>query len=268
MRNWVALLRDGESAFSQADLRGAVNLLNVIEKIMSIIENVHSHEIQKFGSKAENWWDTKGEFNTLHAVNPLRMQFIRSQAELQGRRFLDVGCGGGILSESLAAAGAEVVAIDMAPELIDVARSHAEESAVKVDYRCVSAEMLAEAEPSSFDSVTCMEMLEHVPDYASVISACARLVKPGGTVFFSTLNRKLKAYLLAIVGAEYLLGMIPKGTHEFSTFIRPSELCRHARAEGLELMAMDGIVYNPLTRQFSLSKDDIDVNYLAAFVKV
>lgn len=234
---------------------------------MTSAENVHDHEIYKFGAAADRWWDPDGDFKTLHAINPLRLQFIGHYADLQGRRVADIGCGGGILSEGLALAGADVVGIDLAADLLDAGRRHGEVSGVRVDYRYLSAEALAAAEPAGFDHVTCMEMLEHVPDPAAVVAACARLVKPGGRVFFSTLNRKLKAYLLAIVGAEYLLRMLPKGTHEFSTFIRPSELCAFARLAGLELLALEGIVYNPLTRQFSLSRRDLDVNYLAAFAR-
>jgi 2-polyprenyl-6-hydroxyphenyl methylase/3-demethylubiquinone-9 3-methyltransferase len=234
---------------------------------MTPTENVHEHEIHKFGAKALRWWDPDGEFKTLHAVNPLRLQFIRSYAELSGKRVVDVGCGGGILSEGLARAGADVVGIDLAGELLEVAGRHSSEAGLSVEYRRISAEALADEEPAGFDHVTCMEMLEHVPDPASVVRACARLVKPGGRVFFSTLNRKLKAYLLAIVGAEYLLKMIPKGTHDFSTFIRPSELSGWARNAGLDLLGMEGVVYNPLTQQFNLSRRDIDVNYLAAFGK-
>lgn len=233
---------------------------------MTSTENVHQHEIHKFGVLADRWWDLDGEFKTLHAVNPLRIQFIRSFVELEGKRVVDVGCGGGILSEGLARAGAEVVGIDLAEELLDVAKSHADESGIEIDYRRISAEALAEAESDSFDIVTCMEMLEHVPEPVSVVRACAKLVKPGGRVFFSTLNRKLKAYLLAIVGAEYLLNMIPKGTHDYATFIKPSELSRWARASGLELLGMEGIAYNPITGQFTLSRD-LDVNYLAAFAR-
>ncbi|HYE38090.1 bifunctional 2-polyprenyl-6-hydroxyphenol methylase/3-demethylubiquinol 3-O-methyltransferase UbiG [Methylocaldum sp.] len=233
---------------------------------MTSTENVHEHEIRKFGALADRWWDPDGEFKTLHAVNPLRIQFIRSFGEVEGKRVVDVGCGGGILSEGLARAGAEVIGIDLAEELLDVAKSHADESGISLDYRRISAEALAEAEPGSFDIVTCMEMLEHVPEPASVVRACARLVKPGGRVFFSTLNRKLKAYLLAIVGAEYLLNMIPKGTHDYATFIKPSELGRWARESGLELLGMEGIAYHPITGQFNLSRD-LDVNYLAAFLR-
>jgi 2-polyprenyl-6-hydroxyphenyl methylase/3-demethylubiquinone-9 3-methyltransferase len=232
---------------------------------MTLTENVHEHEIRKFGALAERWWDPAGEFKTLHAVNPLRLQFIRSHADLAGRRVVDVGCGGGILSEGLARAGAEALGIDLAEELLEAAERHGLQSELNVRYRRISAESLAEEQPGAFDHATCMEMLEHVPDPASVVRACARLVKPGGRVFFSTLNRNLKAYLLAILGAEYLLKMIPKGTHDFSAFIRPSELGRWAREAGLSLLGMEGIVYNPITQQFSLSRRDIDVNYLAAF---
>lgn len=234
---------------------------------MTTAANVYEHEIQKFGALADRWWDPRGEFKTLHAVNPLRLQFIRSYADLHEARAVDIGCGGGILSEGLARAGAEVLGVDLGAELLDVAREHARHGALKIEYRQVSAESLAEEQPGGFDLVTCMEMLEHVPDPASVVRACARLVKPGGRVFFSTLNRNLKAYLLAIVGAEYLLRMIPKGTHDFSAFIRPSELSRWARDAGLELEGLEGVVYNPLTAQFNLSPRDIDVNYLASFEK-
>ena len=232
---------------------------------MNPTENVNPDEIHKFGAQATQWWDPRGGFKTLHAVNPLRIQFIRSHATIQDQKILDVGCGGGILSEGLARAGAIVTGIDLGEELLKVAKSHAKDSGVEIDYQQISVEALAEKMPESFDHVTCMEMLEHVPDPSSIVRACARLVKPGGCVFFSTLNRKLKSYLLAIVGAEYLLNMIPKGTHDFSTFIRPSELTRWAREERLELLGLEGITYNPLTGQFSLSPKDLDVNYLAAF---
>ncbi|QSA97623.1 bifunctional 2-polyprenyl-6-hydroxyphenol methylase/3-demethylubiquinol 3-O-methyltransferase UbiG [Methylococcus sp. EFPC2] len=233
---------------------------------MTHSENVHAHEIHKFGSQAERWWDTQGEFKTLHAVNPLRIQFIRAYADIAGKRVVDVGCGGGILSEGLARAGGEVLGIDLSPELLDVADLHGLESGVKVDYRKISAEALADEQAASFDVVTCMEMLEHVPDPVSVIQACAKLVKPGGKVFFSTLNRHPKAWLLAIAAAEHVLRMIPKGTHDYKTFIKPSELSSWARATGLELLGIEGVSYNPLTQQFALGKD-VDVNYLAAFLR-
>lgn len=235
--------------------------------MMTMAENVNPDEIEKFSALASRWWDPRGEFKTLHAVNPLRLQFIRSHAPIDGAKILDVGCGGGILSEGLARSGATVTGIDLGGELLSVARDHASDSDLRIDYRQISVEALAEEAPGSFDHVTCMEMLEHVPDPASVVRACATLVKPGGRVFFSTLNRKLKAYLLAIVSAEYLLNMIPKGTHDFSTFIRPSELTRWSRSAELTLLGLEGVTYNPLTSQFSLSVKDIDVNYLAAFEK-
>lgn len=230
-----------------------------------MIDNVNPQEIQKFGVKAESWWDPRGDFRTLHAVNPLRLEFIASKVSLSGARVLDVGCGGGILSEGLAKAGAEVLGIDLGEEQIAVAQQHAVHSQLAIDYRVVAVETLAAESPASFDQITCMEMLEHVPDPASIVRACATLVKPGGHVFFSTLNRKLKAYLLAIVGAEYLMKLIPRGTHDFATFIRPSELTRWAREGQLELKHLTGIRYHPLTGQFSLNHRDLDVNYLAAF---
>jgi len=234
---------------------------------MTVTDNVHLHEINKFGSMAERWWDTQGEFKTLHEINPLRIHFIQDKVDIVNKRILDVGCGGGILSEGLANLGAEVLGIDLSEELIDIAELHSLESGIGAQYQKISAEALAEREPESFDHVTCMEMLEHVPQPGSIIQACARLVKPGGMVFFSTLNRKPKAYLLAIVAAEYILKMLPKGTHDYKTFIRPSELSQLARAAGLELQGMVGIEYNPFTKRFSLGKD-IDVNYIAAFKRL
>jgi 2-polyprenyl-6-hydroxyphenyl methylase/3-demethylubiquinone-9 3-methyltransferase len=231
---------------------------------MTATDNVHQHEINKFGSMAERWWDTQGEFKTLHDINPLRIEFIQSYADIAGKRIVDVGCGGGILTEGLAKFGADVLGIDLSEELIDIADLHGLESGVNAHYQKISAEALAQQQPGSFDHVTCMEMLEHVPDPGSIISACASLVKPGGMVFFSTLNRKPKAYLLAIVAAEHLLQMLPKGTHDYKTFIKPSELSQSARAAGLELQGMVGIEYNPFNKRFSLGKD-IDVNYIAAF---
>ena len=231
-------------------------------------ENVHPEEIEKFAGKAERWWDPDGELWTLHRVNPLRIQFIRELADIPGKRIVDVGCGGGILSEALAREGAEVLGIDLSAELVDIAELHALEQGVDtVRYERISAEELAGREPESFDLVTCMEMLEHVPRPASVVAACARLVKPGGKVFFSTLNRNLKSFLMAIVGAEYLLHLIPKGTHEYEKFIRPSELAAWARAVDLEPLAIRGVEYNPITRRFHLGRD-IEVNYLMAFEKV
>jgi 2-polyprenyl-6-hydroxyphenyl methylase/3-demethylubiquinone-9 3-methyltransferase len=230
-------------------------------------DNVHAHEIHKFGSQAERWWDPQGEFKTLHQVNPLRLQYIERHAPLAGKKAVDVGCGGGILSEALARQGADTLGIDLAAELLDVADLHGLESGVKVAYRKISAESLAAEQPASFDVVTCMEMLEHVPNPESVVRACAAMAKPGGMVFFSTLNKTLKAYLLAIVAAEYLLRMIPKGTHDYDTFIPPSRLHGWARHAGLELVSMAGIGYNPLTQGFFLC-DDVGINYLAAFRKL
>ncbi len=234
---------------------------------MTTTDNVHPEEIAKFGNKAERWWDPTGELRTLHEVNPLRIQFIKEHADILNKHIVDVGCGGGILSEGLAREGAHVLGIDLSEELLEVAELHALEQGVdEVKYECIPAEQLAQRQPGSFDAVTCMEMLEHVPRPASVVAACAQLVRPGGKVFFSTLNRTMKAYLLAIVGAEYVLELIPKGTHEYDKFIRPSELATWARAADLEPVAARGVQYNPLTRKFSLGTD-IDVNYLMAFEK-
>ena len=231
---------------------------------MTATENVHEHEINKFGSQAERWWDRNGEFKTLHDINPLRIHYIQKCISLQEQRIVDVGCGGGILTEGLAKKGADMLGIDLSEELIDIADLHGLESGVKASYKKISAEALADTESASFNHVVCMEMLEHVPEPGSVIAACAKMVKPGGYVFFSTLNRKPKAYLLAIVAAEHILKMLPAGTHDYKTFIKPSELSQSARNAGLELQGMIGIQYNPLTKNFSLN-DDIDINYIAAF---
>ena len=231
---------------------------------MTSTDNVHSEEIHKFGSMAERWWDEQGEFKTLHDINPLRLEFIQRYTYLDKQRIVDVGCGGGVLTEALARHGADATGIDLSEDLIDVADLHGLESGITVHYQKISAEDLANQQPESFDHVTCMEMLEHVPNPGSIINACATLVKPDGMVFFSTLNRKPKAYILAIVAAEHVLNMLPKGTHNYKTFIKPSELCQSARTCGLTLQGMVGIEYNPFTKRFSLSKD-IDVNYIAAF---
>ena len=223
--------------------------------------NVDHNEISKFEELAHRWWDPDSEFKPLHDINPLRLDYIDARAQLAGKQVLDVGCGGGILAESMARRGAEVTGIDMGETPLSVAKLHMLESGVKVDYRRITAEELAEAHPASFDVVTCMEMLEHVPDPGSVIAACARLVKPGGHVFFSTINRNPKAFLFAIVGAEYVLNMLPKGTHEFAKFIRPSELAGWARAAELEVEDITGMTYNPLTKHYRLGRD-VDVNYL------
>jgi len=223
--------------------------------------NVDPAEVSKFEELASRWWDPNSEFKPLHEINPLRLAYIEESAGLQDKQVLDVGCGGGILSESMAAKGARVTGIDMGEAPLQVARLHLLESGLEVNYERIAVERLAEERPASFDLVTCMEMLEHVPDPASVVHACARLVKPGGHVFFSTLNRNLKSFLFAIIGAEYLLRLLPKGTHDFAKFIRPSELDRWIRAAGLTTQDMTGLLYNPLTQSYKLGPD-VDVNYM------
>ncbi len=225
--------------------------------------NVDELELDKFSQLAHKWWDTSSEFKPLHEINPLRLEFIDSRAGLAGKHVLDIGCGGGILSEGMARKGATVTGIDLAKKSLKVAQLHSLESGVAVDYRCISAEDMAAEAPGQFDVVTCMEMLEHVPDPASVIESCSRLVKPGGWVFFSTLNRNARSYLMAIIGAEYVLNMLPRGTHEYARFIKPSELSRMLRQVDLNLEALSGMSYNPLTNVYSLT-DDTAVNYLMA----
>ena len=226
--------------------------------------NVDHAEVSKFEQLASRWWDPHSEFKPLHEINPLRLEFIDQRSGLSGKDVLDVGCGGGILTESMAAKGARVTGIDMGEAPLEVARLHLLESGQQVDYRRIPAEELATEMPGRFDVVTCMEMLEHVPDPASVVRACATLVKPGGQVYFSTINRNPKAYLLAIVGAEYILRMLPRGTHDYAKFIRPSELGRWTRAAGLDTTEITGMTYNPLTGVYKLSPRDVDVNYLVA----
>ena len=228
--------------------------------------NLDPQEVAKFDALASRWWDPNSEFKPLHDINPLRLGYIASKIELAGKKVLDVGCGGGILAESMALRGADVCGIDMAESSLAVAELHLIESGVQVDYRCLTAEQVAKQEPGLYDVVTCMELLEHVPDPASLVNACAMLVKPGGQVFFSTINRNPKAYLFAVIGAEYLLKLLPKGTHDFAKFIRPSELDAWIRAAGLSLREITGMSYNPLTRQYSLGKD-IDVNYITHATK-
>lgn len=223
--------------------------------------NADPAELKKFSDLAHRWWDPSSEFRPLHEINPLRLEWIDGLAALKGRRVLDVGCGGGILAEAMAAAGADVTGIDLSEKALSVARLHLFESGHKVDYQHLSAEHMAKAHPDGFDIVTCMEMLEHVPDPASVVRACAQLVRPGGDVFFSTLNRNPKAYLFAIIGAEYLLKMLPRGTHEYAKFIKPSELARHCRRAGLEVAQYKGLEYNPISKRYALSAN-IDVNYM------
>jgi len=228
--------------------------------------NVDAAELEKFGALAQRWWDTSGEMRPLHEMNPLRLDWIDRHARLAGKRVVDVGCGGGILAESMAQRGATTLGIDLSTKPLRVAELHAIESGVRVDYREVSAEALAEQQPGSFDVVTCMEMLEHVPDPAQTVAASARLVRPGGWVFVSTLNRNAKAFLFAIVGAEYVLGLLPKGTHEYEKFIKPSELAGFARTVGMDIVEVIGLAYNPITRRFSLG-GDTDVNYMMALRK-
>jgi len=223
--------------------------------------NADPIELDKFGELAHRWWDPNSEFKPLHDINPLRLDCIDRTIGLAGKRVLDVGCGGGLLSEGMATHGANVTGIDLSEKPLGVAKLHLLETGQKVDYRKISVEELAEEMPGAFDAVTCLEMLEHVPNPASVVSACARLVKPGGQVFFSTLNRNPKAYLLAVIGAEYVLQMLPKGTHDYAKFIKPSELARWAKTTGLEPAELLGMSYNPLTQKYSLNQDT-SVNYL------
>ena len=228
--------------------------------------NADLNELEKFSQLAHRWWDPRSEFKPLHEINPLRLQWIDSHAAISGKQVLDIGCGGGILSESMAQRGAEVTGIDLSEKALAVARLHLLESGNRVDYQKISAEEFATQAATRFDVVTCMEMLEHVPNPASTIAACAALVKPGGHVFFSTLNRNAKAYLLAVIGAEYVLRMLPRGTHDYAKFIKPSELSRWAKSVGLEPDELIGMTYNPLTQRYRLGSDT-DVNYLLHTVK-
>jgi 2-polyprenyl-6-hydroxyphenyl methylase/3-demethylubiquinone-9 3-methyltransferase len=226
--------------------------------------NVDHAEIQKFDALASRWWDRNGEFKPLHDINPIRLNFINTGSPLAGRQALDIGCGGGILSESMAHSGASVIGIDMGKAPLAVARLHALEEELEIDYQHVTAEAFAEQHPERFDVVTCMELLEHVPEPPSVIHACAALVKPGGDIYFSTINRNARAFALAIVGAEYVMKMLPRGTHDYSKFIKPSELDAWARAAGLELVGISGISYNPMTGMFRASRD-VNVNYMVHY---
>ncbi|MBT0586358.1 bifunctional 2-polyprenyl-6-hydroxyphenol methylase/3-demethylubiquinol 3-O-methyltransferase UbiG [Alteromonas oceanisediminis] len=230
--------------------------------------NIDHDEIQKFSAIATRWWDKSGEFKPLHDINPLRVAFIAEQANgLFGKNIVDVGCGGGILSEAMAAMGANVTGIDMSSEALEVAKLHGLESQIDVTYHTSTAEAYAEQHADTFDIVTCLEMLEHVPEPASVVQACARLVKPGGLVFFSTLNRNVKSYLMAIVGAEYLLNLVPKGTHSYAKFIQPSELLNMVDSTSLVPLRSTGLHLSPLTQQYYLSNKNIDVNYLVVCQK-
>jgi 2-polyprenyl-6-hydroxyphenyl methylase/3-demethylubiquinone-9 3-methyltransferase len=228
--------------------------------------NADPQELEKFSALAHRWWDPESEFRPLHQINPLRLEWIDRIAQLAGKSALDVGCGGGILAEAMARRGARVKGIDLSDKALKVAQLHSLESRVAVDYEAVSAEDLASRSPSSFDVVTCMELLEHVPDPASTVRACARLARPGGRVFFSTINRNLKSYLLAVIGAEYVLKLLPKGTHDYAKFIKPSELARHCRDAGLVVSEIIGMTYNPFTRSYTLGAD-ADVNYLVHAVR-
>lgn len=228
--------------------------------------NADSAELAKFSALAHRWWDPESEFKPLHDINPLRLDWIEQSVGLAGKRVVDVGCGGGLLSEGMAHKGANVTGIDLSDKAIGVAKLHLLESGEKVEYRKISAEDIAEESPETYDVVTCLELLEHVPDPASTIAACAKLAKPGGAVFFSTINRNPKAYLLAVVGAEYVLNMLPKGTHDYAKFIKPSEMTRWTKASGLEPQQLIGMHYNPLTKTYRLGGNS-DVNYLLRTVK-
>ncbi|MDI6747795.1 MAG: bifunctional 2-polyprenyl-6-hydroxyphenol methylase/3-demethylubiquinol 3-O-methyltransferase UbiG [Rhodocyclaceae bacterium] len=228
---------------------------------MNTNTNVDPQEVAKFSDLAHRWWDPTSEFKPLHDINPLRLGWIDRCVGLAGKRVLDVGCGGGLLTEGMAGCGASVTGIDLSEKALGVARLHMLESGRNVDYRLVAAETLAAEAPASFDTVTCLEMLEHVPDPASTIAACAALVKPGGQVFFSTINRNPKAYLFAVIGAEYILNLLPKGTHDYAKFLRPAELARSARQAGLEVNEVIGMTYNPFTQTYRLG-NDTSVNYL------
>lgn len=228
---------------------------------MSIASNVDPAELEKFSQLAHRWWDPNSEFKPLHDINPLRLEHIDRIAGLSGKSVLDVGCGGGILSESMAALGARVTGIDLGEKPLRVAQMHLLESGLEVEYRNVAVEELAAERPCHYDVVTCMEMLEHVPEPVAIVDACARLLKPGGTCFFSTLNRNPKSYLYAVVGAEYVLGLLPKGTHEYARFITPAELAGFCRTAGLDVQGITGMTYNPLTKVYALSPD-ASVNYI------
>ena len=234
---------------------------------MQIKDNFDPAELAKFSDLAHRWWDKESEFRPLHQINPLRLDWIQNLIPIKGQRVLDVGCGGGILADAMARKGADVLGIDLSTKALKVAKLHALEAQTEgVEYREISAEALAAEQPGSFDVVTCMEMLEHVPDPSLVVKACAALVKPGGHVFFSTINRNAKAFLFAIVGAEYVLNLLPRGTHEYAKLIKPSELAAYCRSASLDLTHTKGLQYNPLTKNYWLD-DDTSVNYMLATVK-
>lgn len=229
--------------------------------------NIDAEEIAKFEALASRWWDTESEFKSLHEINPLRTNFIDLRSPVAGQALIDIGCGGGILSEAMAQRGALVTGIDMGEAPLSVAKIHQLESGIEVTYQQSTAEALAAKTPGHYDIVCCLEMLEHVPDPAAVIHACAELAKPGASLYFSTINRNPKSYLFAIIGAEYLLKLLPKGTHDYAKFIKPSELAHWIRAAGLELKEMTGMLYNPLTKNYSLDKKDVSVNFMVHTVK-
>lgn len=226
--------------------------------------NIDNAEVNKFDDMAARWWDPEGEFRPLHDLNPVRLRFIKQHVDISVKKVLDVGCGGGILSESMASEGAKVTGIDVADKALTVARLHAMESQVELDYQNTTAEEHALTHSGKYDVVTCLELLEHVPKPASLVEACAQLVKPGGKVFFSTINRNLKAYALAVIGAEYIMRLLPRGTHDYEKFIKPSELAQWARRSGLNLIEQAGMHYNPILRSTSLVRN-VDVNYLVCF---
>ena len=230
------------------------------------VMNADPLELQKFSDLAHRWWDPTSEFRPLHEINPLRLEWINALVPLAGKRVLDVGCGGGILAEAIAKKGANVKGIDLSEKALKVAELHSLESGVQVNYELIAAEALAAREAGQYDVVTCMEMLEHVPDPSAIVQACASLVKPGGRLFFSTLNRNPKSYLFAIIGAEYMLRLLPRGTHDYAKFIKPAELSQFARKANIEVQALKGMTYNPLTKIYSLNHDT-DVNYLMACSK-
>lgn len=234
---------------------------------MTNTPNIDKQEVSKFEELASRWWDPESEFKPLHQINPLRLGYITRLTSLTNKRVLDIGCGGGILSESMAAAGAEVLGIDAGEAPIQVAKLHSLETGINLDYRQITAEALTEEFTEHFDVITCMEMLEHVPDPSSILKACQQMLKPGGDLFVSTINRNPKSFLFAIVGAEYILNLLPKGTHDYSKLIKPSEMTRWGREAGLEWCEYVGMIYNPLTKAFSLKDSDISVNYIGHFKK-
>ncbi len=233
---------------------------------MDKTENIDLDELEKFSSRAEQWWDNNGEFKTLHHINPVRLRFIRNNISLQNKQVLDVGCGGGILAEAMAKETANVTAIDASSENISIASQHASDNKLEINYRVTTAEAFSENNSTKFDLITCMELLEHVPDPSSIINACAKMIKPGGHVMFSTINRNIKAYLLAVLTGEYLFNLLPKGTHQYEKFIRPSELVSWCNESDLKLNDLAGMQYNPLLKHCSLTKQ-ADVNYLLDTIK-